>query len=130
MKVICSYCRKFQPDKEPFDQDILSHTMCPECYEHYWRQWEGLSLGEYLDGFDAPVLMVDADGRIAAANQAAADRLGKADRRAEGLLGGEAMECVYSRLPEGCGKTVHCAEARVGQCEPTEETRHCHVFSS
>jgi PAS domain-containing protein len=113
MKVICSYCRKPQPDKEPFEHDRVSHTMCSECYEHYWRQWEGLTIGEYLDGFNAPVLLIDADGRVAAANQAAADRLGKPDRTAHGLLGREAMECIYSRLPEGCGRTVHCETCSV-----------------
>jgi len=25
-----------------------------------------------------------------------------------GLRRGEAMECRYARLPEGCGETVHC----------------------
>ncbi len=25
-----------------------------------------------------------------------------------GFLGGEAMECVNARLPEGCGETEHC----------------------
>ena len=29
------------------------------------------------------------------------------------LTGGEALACVHSRLPEGCGKTVHCRECAV-----------------
>ena len=37
-----------------------------------------------------------------------AKMLNKSDREVFGLLGGEVMECAYARLPEGCGKTVHC----------------------
>ena len=28
--------------------------------------------------------------------------------RIVGFLSGEVMECVYARLPEGCGQTNHC----------------------
>lgn len=28
--------------------------------------------------------------------------------RVVGLLGGEALECLHSKLPEGCGRTIHC----------------------
>lgn len=37
-----------------------------------------------------------------------ADMLGKSERQIFGLRRGEAMECLYARLPEGCGNTVHC----------------------
>ena len=30
-----------------------------------------------------------------------------------GLLGGVALECAYARLPEGCGKTVHCVTCTI-----------------
>ena len=108
MKRICSYCRKDMGEKEPLDDDRVSHGICPDCAKHYRRQLEGLPLHEYLEGFDAPVLIVDADGRIAAANKMASDMMGKSQHETIGLLGGEAMECVYARLPEGCGKTIHC----------------------
>ncbi|MBN2104037.1 hypothetical protein JW835_08370 [bacterium] len=26
----------------------------------------------------------------------------------ENYMGGDAMECVYARLPGGCGNTIHC----------------------
>jgi PAS domain-containing protein len=51
---------------------------------------------------------VEALGRLLGANQSAADMLGKSREELVGLLGGEAMECVYARLPGGCGGTVHC----------------------
>ena len=41
-------------------------------------------------------------------NQAAARALNKPPHQLFGLLGGDAMECVFARRPEGCGRTVHC----------------------
>lgn len=108
MKVICSYCRKEMGEKEPFDEDFISHGMCLECFDYFKQQMEGLTLERYLDKFETPVMIVDADGRIAASNKMAADMTGRSQREIFGLLGGEAMECSYARLAEGCGKTVHC----------------------
>jgi hypothetical protein len=80
MKVICSYCRTSLGEKEPLDSDLVSHGMCEECVEYFTRQWDGLPLGEYLDRFESPVLVVDKDCRILAANQGMADMLGKGER--------------------------------------------------
>lgn len=108
MEIICSYCRKALGTKPPLEDDSVTHGMCPGCQEHFRRQWSGLSLGEYLDAFDRPIVVVDAEGRVVAANQQLADLVGRSQRELSGLLGGEAMECQYSRLPGGCGRTVHC----------------------
>jgi len=116
MKTICSYCRVDLGDQEPLDNDLVSHGMCAGCAEHFSRQWKGLSLGGYLDRFEFPVLILDDNTRILAANQEMADMLGKGERETHGLLGGEALECVYSRLEEGCGETVHCRTCTVRNC--------------
>ena len=113
MKVICSFCRKKLQDKEPLDQGVISHGMCDECLEYFMLQWDGPSLGEYLDRFEIPVLVVDEACRIVAANQEMADMIGRGEREMCGLLGGEAIECVYSRLEEGCGNEVHCRTCTV-----------------
>ncbi len=65
-------------------------------------------MGEYLDTFQYPVLLVNDEGRVLASNQKMADFLGKSDREMFGILGGAVMECIYARLPEGCGQTIHC----------------------
>jgi PAS domain-containing protein len=109
MKVVCSYCKADMREVEPYDDQGLSHGMCDDCFNHFMRQWEGLRLGEYLDDFDFPVIVVTGDEkRVAAVNQRMAEMLGKSQREVTGLLGGEAMECVYSRMEGGCGKTIHC----------------------
>lgn len=108
MKIICSYCRKELGEKERFNDDRVSHGICSECFDYFDKQIKGLSLERYLDEFEAPIIIVNAAGRILASNKMAEEMIGKPRREIFGLLGGEAMECVYARLPEGCGNTVHC----------------------
>jgi len=108
MKIICSYCRKEMGQKEPLENTTHTHSMCKECYDYYIDQISGISFDEYLDRFDLPVLIVDSEGRIAASNRQAQAALDKTERQITGFLGGEAMECPYARLPEGCGHTEHC----------------------
>lgn len=108
MRVICSYCRENLGTKAPLEDESITHSMCAGCEEHFRRQWEGLSMGEYLDAFDQPVVVMEGEGRIVAANLPMAELLGKPQRALFGLLGGEALECQHARLPEGCGRTIHC----------------------
>ena len=109
MKIICSYCRKELGEKEPLEDEGLTHSICPECYDYFREQFTGLPLDKYLDHFDQPVLIVDSNARVVAANRQAQDALGKAEREVAGFLGGEVLECVYAKRPEGCGCTEHCA---------------------
>ncbi|MEW6720105.1 MAG: hypothetical protein AB1346_06625 [Thermodesulfobacteriota bacterium] len=55
-----------------------------------------------------PILVLDDDVGVVTCNLAACESLGVDPRRIEGRRGGEAIECINSRLPGGCGKTVHC----------------------
>jgi hypothetical protein len=115
MKIICSYCRKPCGEKEPLNDDRTSHGMCYDCFDHFERQAKGLKLDEYLDDFEAPILIVNKECRIAALNKKAAARLEKPRNEIIGLLGGEAIECNFARLPEGCGKTVCCETCTLRQ---------------
>ncbi len=108
MEVICSYCNRHIGEKEPLDDQRLSHGMCDACRVYFERQIDGLPLDRYLDGFEAPVMIVNGEGRLVASNEMAAAVCGKPRKELFGLLGGEAMECGYARLPGGCGRTVHC----------------------
>jgi hypothetical protein len=124
MIVICSYCRKFIREKEPLANKNDSHGMCNDCYESRMKQLKGLSFDEYLEGFDVPVLIVDIEGRIVAANSNALGLIDKPWAEVKGFLGGEALECIYSRLPEGCGNTVHCPACTIRRLvEKTKETQ-------
>jgi hypothetical protein len=109
MIVICSYCHAVIDQKPPMADQRISHGMCADCLDHFVRQIEGQSLDQYLEGFDTPVLISDETGRIAGINSPASEMLGKPGSEIIGFLGGEVFECDHARLPEGCGKTVHCA---------------------
>ncbi len=113
MRLICSYCQAAMGELEPYEDERLSHGMCPTCSEHYRRQWRGLDLGEFLDEFDAPILVVGHDRRVITVNKKMEELLGRPARALQGLLGGEATECMYARRPGGCGRTVHCKTCAV-----------------
>lgn len=108
MKVVCSYCKKFLRDKPPLDDHRTSHGVCEPCFERFTKQFDSTPLDHYLDGFEAPVVVVRGDSRVVAINRAMESWLGKGARQVLGLLGGEAVECAYARLPGGCGRTEHC----------------------
>jgi PAS domain-containing protein len=113
VRVVCSYCRKVIRKDAGSRATDLSHGMCEACAEHFGRLWAGMGLGEYLEGIPHPVVVVEGEGRLVAANRRAGELLGRDPADLLGLLGGEAMACVYSRLPEGCGKTIHCRECTI-----------------
>ncbi len=108
MHLICSYCGIYIKEKEPFEVAKKTHGVCGDCFQPLLDQHKGLSHDEYLETFDVPVLVADSQGRIATANKAALEMLDKPVERVFEVLGGEALECRYSRLPGGCGKTTHC----------------------
>jgi PAS domain-containing protein len=108
MKVICSYCEMDLGEKEPLENQAISHGMCRPCRTHFRRQWKGLSLSDYLDAFSFPVAVVDGNVRMVAANRSMADLAGRTSEELVGLLGGDAVECAYARRAGGCGRTIHC----------------------
>lgn len=108
MKVVCSCCRCDLGQKEPLEDNSISHGMCDDCYDYFDKQLDGMSYDEYLKQFDYPVVMVNLDGRVISVNDRALTLLGKPKDKLRGYLGGEVFECVYARLPEGCGETTHC----------------------
>ena len=112
MLVVCAYCRKTISDARGGSCDV-SHGMCQSCADHYEKLWKGMPLSEYLDTLPQPVIVVNGDGCVVAANQKLAAVFGRDKVELRGLAGGEAMACVHSLLPEGCGKTVHCRECTI-----------------
>ena len=113
MRVVCSYCRKDMGRKPPLRDGGVTHAMCADCDAYFGSQWSGRSYAAFVGRFDFPVVLVEAEGRVVAMNAAAGAFLGRPPGEVVGLLGGEAMECAYARLPEGCGRTVHCAACAI-----------------
>jgi hypothetical protein len=107
MLKICSYCEK-HIDGEPDGSGRITHGMCPECFAYFDRQLEGMDFSSYLDQFGQPIAVIDANARILYLNAASAKMLGKSKDNYLGMRGGEVMECLFARLPQGCGHTEHC----------------------
>jgi PAS domain-containing protein len=108
MKRTCARCKKELAAKalRP-DRDRITGGICGDCLKEIFmdRPRRGR---EVLDSIGAPVLLLDNEYRVKAANEPARKILNRPLADIEDFLPGEAMECINARLPGGCGKTVHC----------------------
>jgi hypothetical protein len=110
MKRVCAWCGK-EIGSVPSDRhrdDEISHGICPSCVSNFTFQ-KGASLDEYIESIDLPVVLVDDDVQVRAANAAACTALGKDLDALRDRRGGEVFECAHARLPGGCGRTIHCS---------------------
>jgi len=110
MKRVCAWCdqemgtveNSTHPDSEK------SHGICGACYDNLEFQ-KGVPLLQYLDSLSVPVLVVDGYAVVKAVNRKACEVLGKEPREMVQHLSGNVFECAHARLPEGCGRTIHCS---------------------
>lgn len=110
MQVVCAACNKHigSVDSDVHSAETISHGYCRDCVFHVTAQL-GMRLKDFLDGLEAPVLAVDANGAVATANTLALTMIKKELPDVTGRLGGDVFECQHAMAPEGCGKTVHCS---------------------
>jgi hypothetical protein len=113
MKLACSRCEKKLGEKEPLNDPRTEKTMCVDCLEFLEREWRGMTVGDYLDSVDAPVMLVDSERRMVSCNKKAEKVLGKSRGVMKGLMAGEFLECHNSILSEGCGKSIHCSACTI-----------------
>jgi hypothetical protein len=107
LKRICAWCR----DEISEDQDgdgLVSHGICLSCADQLFSE-KAVSLQRMIDKFSNPVLVVDSDVTVSILNKRAQELLGVSPAQAAHRRGGELFDCVYSILPGGCGRTIHCA---------------------
>jgi hypothetical protein len=91
-----------RPDTE------TTHGICRGCADNFEFQ-QGVPFQRYIDSLPLPVLVVDRHVVVKAVNRSACEALGKEPLEIVQHLGGNVFECEYARLPEGCGRTVHCS---------------------
>lgn len=106
MKRICAWCNKALDVLDASDTPV-THGICEKCRILLIYQTQPLQ--QFIDKLDKPVLVLNKEGNVNTANKTACAMLGKTLQDIEGNAGGVVMECVYSRLPGGCGKTEHCS---------------------
>lgn len=111
MKVVCAWCGTYLrtiPGDSPSAALRNSHGICEDCAKTL-REGLGVPVKQFLSDLGVPVLLVSEDVHVLDVNLAAVSMLGGRRKAILGRRGGEVFECVNSRLPEGCGKTVHCS---------------------
>ena len=115
MKVICAWCHQKIENStcraKTSDLEI-SHGICKPCKAFFFTKGNR-SLAKMLNRMDAPVIVVNHDARIMTANDQALQFMDKEMAAVCNLQAGDAMECTYARLPQGCGNTVHCAACTI-----------------
>ncbi len=108
MKTVCTFCNTvIRGENEPDDE--VSHGVCPSCYREILTR-HGFNARKFLELFDAPVLLVDGDARVLAANHLALVLSGKSAAAMHRQYCGDVLECVNAFLENGCGKTRFCPD--------------------
>lgn len=109
MKLLCSKCHEVIRDEPSAStsERVITSGICDECASFLlWPDRPAMT--EVIDRFDAPIVVIDSLGNVCTANQKARELLQKELSDIEGLQGGNVFECAFAKLPEGCGKTIHC----------------------
>lgn len=108
-KQVCLYCNAYLGSIEEPGNNVkcISHGVCPSCFPKLVAG-SGEPFADFLDSLPAPVFVVNKDVRIASANTRGQQFVSKDLGEMQDRLGGEVFSCKYSRLPGGCGQTLHC----------------------
>jgi hypothetical protein len=109
MKLVCAWCGVGM-ERSGYDQTpegTTSHGLCRECSLALASQDEGTTLQRHIDSIPTPILLIDSENKVLAANARACEILGSRSDTAN-VTFGPVFDCVYSRSPEGCGRAIHC----------------------
>ena len=111
MKLVCAWCGSAieRSGYERMPDSRISHGMCPTCAQVLDSQERGVPLQHHIDCIPIPILLVDANNTTLAMNAKACEILGRTPESSTGTQFGLVFDCVHYRLPEGCGRTVHCS---------------------
>jgi hypothetical protein len=114
MKTICAWCNQLIGVYNDPNSDEVSHGICKACREYFFPcNGEPPTINIFLNRLAAPVLVVDDNVKIVAANEKACALLERKLDEIVDNLGGYAIECVHARQEGGCGKTVHCKSCTI-----------------
>ncbi len=110
MKRVCAWCRAEmnRVGDSRHDDGAVSHGICERCADNIAFQ-QGVSLQLFIDSLPLPILVMDNEGVIQSVNAKGREVFGKKPEKGVRLLSGMVFECQFARLPEGCGRTIHCS---------------------
>ncbi len=108
MKRVCAWCKKeFSPKDSQPQSAVVTHGICDAC-RAFFESNTPKPLHAFLNGFPAPILCMDGNARVIAANEAACTLLGRSHDEVAQVMCGDVIQCRWARLPGGCGQTEHC----------------------
>lgn len=116
MKMMCAWCGSQIADRPHLDAVAkypITHGICRVCRDRLLPTDRTQPLERYLDSLELPVMLITDQSNVAFANAQALAFLDKTPEQVVGYRGGNVMECVYAKLPEGCGQTEHCVACTV-----------------
>lgn len=107
---LCTMCSSELPPvwAGKYSERSITGDVCQSCLDQIGSR-SGMPLGVFLDQLAVPVLLLDGDCVVQAANKTLERLLDKDFARISGLAAGLVFECAFAQLPEGCGRTVHCS---------------------
>ena len=106
MKTLCSFCNTvIHPGNSA--EDPVSHGVCTICYDRILAE-HGFNIRKFLNMLDVPVVLVDNDATILAANSLALSIIKRPVNGVPGKKFGFVFDCINASLPGGCGKTAFC----------------------
>lgn len=110
MKTLCAWCKKpvnYENDEVPSQENPVSHGICKDCAQMMFKELTE-PIETFLDRFDIPILVIDANEGVMAANQKAIKRAGLDKKELKGLRCGDVLQCAHAGEAGGCGRTIHC----------------------
>jgi hypothetical protein len=110
MSVVCAWCHEVLSEDQA---GPVTHGICRNCAADL--QFMPQSFDRFLDTLPGPVLAVDEDCRVLGVNVAASAMVRLEPGEMRDRLSGEVLSCVYSELPGGCGRTMHCSGCAIRQ---------------
>ncbi len=113
MQILCSKCRKVVGTQEHHTDPDLGPVLCPDCGDAFIAEYGGVSLSEYLDRFEEPLMVLNEEMRVVACNKKGREEVDTTGIRPLGLLSGDFMHCRNSSSGGGCGLTANCLKCAI-----------------
>lgn len=108
--LLCSNCGKELAPEQTGKHPHRAYDVCPECQEAFQRQLTGRELDKFKKAVEFPVILVNKDLRVLAANESCMRGLCAGAPQPPGLLWGEFMRCQNAQAPERCGGSPSCLQ--------------------
>ncbi len=114
MNIHCAWCKVIIDDcNEVSDKTYpITHGICHLCRNELLNQGQE-GLGLILEGFNQPLVVLDNDGLVVAANAKACSLLDKNQKDLLNKLPGDAVGCCHAFEAGGCGKSAFCDDCEL-----------------